>query len=156
MLLRCLVIIGALSCDIALAGVYRCLDKNGVVEFRDRGCEIASASDDFLPYVYKLTDLDVVLEKESALPDTQKIRQKQELEAQKKIKLEVRQKKTIEKAAAKTERRLMHCERTCEKIKAIEAELRGGCKPRRMKTLKKQLIHAQQMQKRYCSHPKGK
>lgn len=150
-LLRCLLIMSALSFDIAVAGIYRCLDKNGVVEFRDRGCEIASASDDFLPYVYKPTDSNIVLEKESALPDTKKITQKQELEAQKKIKLEARQQKAAEKAATKAERRLMRCERTCEKIKSIEAELRGGCKPRRIKMLKKQLMHAQQMQKRYCT-----
>jgi hypothetical protein len=146
-----ILIFGILIFDVALAGVYRCIDENGVVEFRDRGCEIASEEDDFLPYVYKPTDPNIVLEKEGELHNIQKATQQQRLEEQKKCRLETRQKKAAEKATAKAERRLMRCEKTNEKIKQIETELRAGCKIRRCNTLKKQLIHAQKMQKHYCT-----
>ncbi|HXH54914.1 MAG TPA: hypothetical protein VNK03_04135 [Gammaproteobacteria bacterium] len=146
-------IFGFLVFDLALAGVYRCVDENGAVEFRDRGCEIASQVDDFLPYVYKPTDPNIVFEKEEAMHNTQKAKQKQNLEQKKKVRLETRQKKAAEKATAKAERRLMRCEKNSEKIKQIESELRAGCKIRRCNTLKKQLIHAQKMQKHYCTPP---
>jgi len=148
-----ILIFGILMFDMVLAGVYRCVDKNGIAEFRDRGCELASGEDDFLPYVYKPTDPNIVLEKEGELHNTQKATQKQLLLQEKKMRLEARQKKTAEKAAALAERRLMRCEKTSEKIKQIETELRTGCKIRRSNTLKKQLIHAQKMQKHYCTPP---
>jgi len=153
-LLKYLILIcGILFAHTVLAGVYRCVDENGVVEFRDRGCELAAGGDDFLPYVYKPTDPNIVLEKEGELHNTEKATQKQLLAQQKKSRLETRQKKAAAKAAAKAERRLMRCEKTSEKIKQIEAELRAGCKIRRSNTLKKQLIHAQKMQKHYCTPP---
>jgi len=149
-------IFGILMFDMVLAGVYRCVDENGVVEFRDRGCELASESDDFLPYTYKPTDPNVVLEKTGERHNTEKATQKELLLQEKKNRLEARQKKAAEKAAALAERRLMRCEKTNEKIKQIEAELRAGCKVRRCNTLKKQLVHAQKMQKNYCTPPKEK
>jgi hypothetical protein len=75
------------------------------------------------------------------------------IERKKKEQLEARQKKSAEKEATKTERRLVRCEKTKEKIKQIEAELRVGCKLRRCNTLKKQLMHAEKMQQRYCTPP---
>lgn len=154
MLLKYLILIfSILISHNVLAGVYRCIDENGVIEFRDRGCEFASEGDDFLPYVYKPTDLNIVLEKEGALHNTEKTKKKQLLLQEKKNRSEARQKKTAEKATAKAERRLIRCEKTSEKIKQIEAELRAGCKIRRSNTLKKQLIHAQKMQKHYCTPP---
>jgi hypothetical protein len=157
MLLKYLIVMfSILFAHTVLAGVYRCVIENGVVEFRDRGCELASESDDFLPYVYKPTDPNIVLEKEGELHNTEKITQKQRFLQEKKSRLEARQQKAAEKAAALAERRLMRCEKTSEKIKQIEAELRAGCKIRRSNTLKKQLIHAQKMQKHYCTPPKGK
>lgn len=141
------------SCT-AFAGIYRCVDENGLIEFRDRACELTAETEDFLPYVYEPTDPNIVLEKEEKFQKTQKATQKQlALQEQKKSKLEARQKKAAEKAAAKTERRLAHCETTKQKIKEIEAELRGGCKLRRCNTLKKQLAHRQKMQQRYCTPP---
>lgn len=140
--------------NTAFAGVYRCVDENGTVEFRDRACELSSETEDFLPFVYEPTDPNIVLEKEGTLQKTKKITQKKlALQEQKKSKREARQKKAAEKAAAKTERRLAHCEKTKQKIKEIEAELRGGCKLRRCNTLKKQLAHRQKMQQRYCTPP---
>lgn len=154
MLLKYLILMfSILISHTVLAGVYRCIDENGVVEFRDRGCELASGEDDFLPYVYKPTDPNIVLEKEGELHNTEKETQKQLILQEKKSRLEARQKKAAEKAVAKAERRLMRCEKTSEKIKQIEAELRAGCKIRRCNTLKKQLVQAQKMQKHYCTPP---
>lgn len=154
MLLKYLILMfGILISHTVLAGVYRCVDENGVVEFRDRGCEIASEDNDFLPYVYKPTDPNIVLEKEGKLHNTEKTTQQQLLLQAKNSRLDARQKKAAEKSAAKAERRLMRCEKTREKIKQIEAALRMGCKIRRSKTLKKQLLHAQKMQKHYCTPP---
>ncbi len=131
-----------MSSSMAYAGVYRCVDENGEVEFRDRACEKISETEDFLPYVYKPTDPNSVLEKKETLQNTQK-----------KKKQEERQKKAAEKLAAKTERRLARCNSTKQKIKEIEAELRRGCKLRRCNTLKKQLAHRKEMQQRYCTRP---
>lgn len=143
-----------ISSSIAYAGVYRCVDENGEVEFRDRACEKISETEAFLPYVYEPTDPNLVLEKEEDFQKTQKTTQKQmALETQKKRKLAERQQKAAEKAAAKTERRLARCNSTGQKIKEIEAELRGGCKLKRCNTLKKQLVHRQKMQQRYCTPP---
>lgn len=151
-LLRTLILIfGLLMLDVVLAGVYRCVDEHGAIKFSDKASAVAEA-DDFLPYVYQRSDPTPVFEKEAMLDKTKKISQEQLAAAQKKQeRLEARQKKSAEKAAAKTERRLARCEKTREKIKQIEAELRVGCKPRRNNTLKKQLIHAEKMQQRYCS-----
>ena len=152
--LKCLTLIFCvLLTDSVLAGVYRCFDENGVMEFRDRGCELASEENDFLPYTYTPTDPKSVFEGKEVLHKTEKITEKQRLEAQKKTRLAARQKKAGEKAAAKIERRLMRCEKTREKIKQIEADLRAGAKIRRSKTLKKQQIHAQKMEKNYCTQP---
>ncbi len=148
-----ILILGILMFDLAVAGVYRCVDKNGVVEFRDRGCEFFTEHNDFLPYIYEATDPNIVLEKQRERHNTEKANQKQVLLQEKKSRAEARQKKAAEKAFDKAERRSMRCEKTRQKIKQIEATLRAGCKIRRANTLKEQLIHAQKMQKHYCTPP---
>ncbi len=130
-----------------LAEVYRCDTLNGNIEFRDSPCVSPLEKQALLPYVYPKTSEKVIRQEEreiKALTKRLAADEKKAKQAQNK------REKQAEKAELKEKRLALKCERTQEKIRTIETELRRGCKIRRCNRLKDQLIHHQTMAKRNC------
>ena len=153
------------------AGVYRCMDENGVVEFRDKACENTAQEQMFLPYIYERTEqakhrnnghtkksvraMANTWEGQSAKSNlanpSSKVQKILELEEQKRLRQETRLQKKSEKEALKKERRVLRCKSTEEKLRNIESQLRAGCKPKKCNRLKEQKAHFEIMKQRYCS-----
>jgi len=136
----------------SFSGVYRCIDENGVIEFRDKACENTAQEQLFLPYVYERTKQNKVNEpNEKGRKNSVKMQKLLEAEEKKRLTLETRQQKKSEKEVLKQARRALRCKNTEEKLKNIESQLHAGCKIKKMNRLKEQKAHFEIMRQRYCS-----
>jgi hypothetical protein len=150
--------------------IFYCVDPAGMVAFQDRPCAssytqrilddihtypliLASAQSDQthsgdnpLEALAKAKKNAVIYKKEQAYQKKQK-----RLAAQ-----QTRQTKQALLAQSRIERRQLRCEKTGEKIKVLEAQLRQGCKTQKFLRLKEQLKNEMIKKDRYCQesfHP---
>jgi hypothetical protein len=135
------------SGDIVTAGVYRCVDQFGTLEFSDRPCLNHSKSQAFLPYVYQRTNKKKNLNEER---ENKKIIKQIAVSERQRVHTHTRLQKQIKKETLKKQRFKERCVKTQEKIQNIESQLRLGCKLRRCQRLKRDLNHSILMKDRYC------
>jgi len=155
--------------SIIAACIFYCVDPAGMVVFQDRPCASSHTQrilDDIHTYPLILASAqsdqthsgDNPLE---ALTQAKKnaVIYKKEQACQKKQKRlvaqQVRQSKQALLAQRRIARRKVRCEKTGEKIKTLEAQLRQGCKMPKCLRLKEQLKNEMIKKDRYCTEEKS-
>jgi len=140
--------LGSLFSTVALAGVYRCVGAEGIIEFQDKHCLNSLEAEQFLPYPYQRTSTKTVHLSEKRLQKTQKkVAQLSQQQARK----NARQQKQLQKERLRARRNAQHCLKTTEKIKTIDSRLRLGCKLRSCQRLKIEREAYETRKRHYCS-----
>lgn len=131
----------------AKAGVYKCIDENGAIEFCDAPCRTNAEAQEFLPIVYSKSNAKNIKKQQKTLEKNLK---QHEIAEGKQQRLAIRTEKQRQKIEDKEKRRQEHCSRVKEKITVIEDQLRSGSKVKRFNRLKAELEHCERMKLRYC------
>lgn len=144
-----LLLVGYLYPVIGSALMYRCTAASGLLEFRDQPCKTSLERELVVPDGDDTRGLVWTAAPKSE--NNNKIAQALEIAERKRLRKEAQLKKKNEKELLKRKRCEMRCQQTEEKIRIIQAQLRSGCKLRRLKRLKEQLNHFEVMRTRYCA-----